>query len=286
MRLNHVARPGVECSKAARNSEPMRKLSNGLVVTSIAACGLSMASGAFAQTNEEDPTLIGAALRIRPAYEGADSNRVDLHPVLRVYRGPWFARTTQGMLEGGGRISLARGLVIGGQLAYEGGRVSDESAFLKSFRVPDLDPSLSVGIHIEYDTRVGIAPLTALGRIRQHLDSDRGAEADFRVTIGVLERSGFNAAAFGQLTLSDGKEMRGYYGVSPSLSANSGLAVYQPGAGARHVAAGVQGSYDLGRRLFLVGGAELRRMVGEAAPSPLVRDRNNAYLSVGIAYKM
>ncbi len=286
MRLDPIARPGVGCSTAPTNSGLLRKLSSSFVVTSIAVCGILMSSGAFAQTNEEDPTLIGAALRVRPAYEGADSNRVDLHPVLRVYRGPWFARTTQGKLEGGGRISLARGLVIGGQLAYEGGRVADESAFLKSFGVPDLDPNLSVGIHIEYDTTVGIAPLTALGRIRQHLDSDRGAEADFRVTMGVLDKSGFNAAAFGQLTLSDGKEMRGYYGVSPSLSANSGLAVYQPSAGARHVAGGVQGSYDLGRRLFLVGSAEVRRMIGEAASSPLVRDKNNAYLSIGIAYKM
>jgi len=286
MRLEHIERPGVDGPHVASIQGRLRTICNGFAAASLVACGFLVSTAGLAQTNEEDPTLIGAGLRVRPAYEGADARRVDLIPVLRIYRGPWFARTTQGMLEGGGRISLARGLVLGGQLAYEGGRVADESAFLKSFRVPDLDPSLSVGVHIEYDVKVGNAPLTALGRIRQHLDSDRGAEADFRVTMGVLDKSGFNAAAFAQLTLSDGSEMRGYYGVSPSLAASSGLAVYQPGAGARHVAVGVQGSYDLGRRLFLVGSVEQRRMIGEAASSPLVRDKNNAYLSVGIAYKM
>lgn len=286
MYFNRVATTDAECSKTPTKAGLLRKVSKRLATTSMATCAILMAQGAFAQTKEEDPTLIGVGLRARPAYEGADANRVDLIPVLRIYRGPWFARTTQGKLEGGGRIALARGLVLGGQIAYEGGRVADESAFLKSNRVPDLDPSLSVGVHIEYDTKIGIAPLTALARIRQHLESDRGAEADFRVTIGVLDKGGFNAGAFGQLTVSDGSEMRGYYGVSPALAANSGLAVYQPGAGARFIAGGVLGSYDLGRRWLLVGSAELRRMIGEAASSPLVRDKNNAYLSIGVAYKL
>ncbi len=274
-------------SPSSASQQPGRPFANNrFAIAVLATCGLMLSLGALAQTNQEDPTLIGAAVRVRPAYEGADGNKGDLHPVLRVYRGPWFARTTQGKLEGGGRISPARGLVIGGQLAYEAGRVKDDSAFLKSNGVPDLDPGLSIGVHMEYDWKIGIAPWNALARLRQHLDSDRGKEADLRLTVGVLDRRGFNAAGFAQLTFADRKEMQGYFGVSPSLAATSGLTTFSPGAGARFMAGGMQGSYDLGRRLFLVGSAEVHRITGDAGLSPLVRQKNNAYVGIGVAYKL
>ncbi len=86
---------------------------------------------AFAQSASEDYALAGAGLRARPAYDGAASERGELVPVLRYYGRSWFARTTQGILEGGARTELARGLNLGAQLAYEGGRLQRESAFLR-----------------------------------------------------------------------------------------------------------------------------------------------------------
>jgi outer membrane scaffolding protein for murein synthesis (MipA/OmpV family) len=257
-----------------------------LVAASLASCGLLFTTGAFAQAADEDPTLIGAGLRARPAYEGAASNKGELVPVLRVYRGPLFARTTQGKLEGGARFSPVRGLFLGGQLAYEGGRLADDSAFLKSRGVPDLDTSASVGFHAEYDFKAGAVPLFALARYRRHIDSDRGAQADFRMTMGLLDKAGFTAAAFGQLTFTDRKEMRSYFGVSQSLSAGSGLATYDPGAGARFLAIGVLGSYDLGRHWIIVGNAEVHQMLGDAGSSPLVEQKTNLYIGLGIAYRM
>ncbi|MFL6573806.1 MAG: hypothetical protein ACJ8G4_18750, partial [Burkholderiales bacterium] len=50
---------------------------------------------------EDPPTIIGAAIRSRPAYDGSSSQVTDLIPQLRYYGKLWFARTTQGILEGG-----------------------------------------------------------------------------------------------------------------------------------------------------------------------------------------
>ncbi|MSQ20213.1 MAG: MipA/OmpV family protein [Betaproteobacteria bacterium] len=256
------------------------------IVFCLAVVGSAVLISMPACANDEDPTLIGIGLRVRPAYEGANSNRGELYPVLRVYRGPLFARTTQGKLEGGARFSPMRGLSVGGQLAYEGGRLADESAFLKARGNPTVDEGLSIGAHVEYDTKVGAAPLTALARYRKHIDSDRGAQADVRVTLGFLDKAGFTAAAFGQLTVADRKEMRGYFGVSPSVAASSGLPAYEPDAGPRFLSGGVQGGYQLSKGFLLIGSAEVHRLVGDAASSPLVQRKSNGYVGIGIAYNL
>jgi hypothetical protein len=53
----------------------------------------------------------------RPAYDGSGDQRTDLIPLIRYYGRPWFARTTQGVLEGGARWPLAQGVNVGVQIA-------------------------------------------------------------------------------------------------------------------------------------------------------------------------
>jgi outer membrane protein len=225
----------------------------------------------FSVQGQENPILIGAGVRSRPAYDGANSQRDDIIPVLRYYGQPWFARTTQGILEGGARDELAPDFYAGAQLAYEPGRKQSESAFLASRNVPDLDAGVSAGLHLEWDRKLGPVPVTFLIRARQHLDIDRGGQADLRVTAGILEKAGFLAAVFGQATWGSENAVRSLYG-----PANSGLLF---------VSTGLLGSYDLSRHWVLVGSVELRRLYDEAARSDLTERKSNYYASVGLAYR-
>ena len=151
---------------------------------------------ALAQSAAPDYAWIGAGVRTRPAYDGSAAQRTELIPTVRVYGRPWFARTTQGMLEGGARMELSRGLNLGAQLAYEGGRIASESDFLSSRNVPDIKPSASIGLHVEWDERVGPMPVTLLARGRHFIDSDRGAQADLRFTAVVFGGGAVAAAVF------------------------------------------------------------------------------------------
>src|SRR2546428_813931 len=132
---------------------------------------------ALAQSVLPDYAWIGAGVRTRPAYDGSAAQRTDLIPTVRYYGKPWFARTTQGILEGGARTELARGLNVGAQLAYEGGRLASESDFLRTNNVPNINPSASVGLHVEWDQKLGPMPVTLLARGRHFVDSGRGAQA-------------------------------------------------------------------------------------------------------------
>ena len=239
---------------------------------------LLLPATAFSQSApppEEEHTLIGAGIRSRPAYDGSASQTTDLIPVLSYYGKTLFARTTQGILEGGARAEVSPGLALGVQLAYEEGRKRRESAFLRDRGVPDLDPGASYGVHAEWDAKLGPAPINVLGRLRQNADSDRGGQADLRLTVGVYEGHGVQAGVFTQATWANRKSNRAFYG-QPGFDPQGGLLFTSLGALA---------SYDLARHWLLVGSVEGRRLQGDAARSPLTERRSNTYASAGIAYR-
>lgn len=205
-------------------------------------------------------TLLGAGVRSRPDYDGASKQELEPVPLVRYYGRTLFARTTQGILEGGARMQVARGLAAGVQLAYEGG--NDRT---------DVDPGASLGLHLEWDTQVGPAPLNLLFRTRRHLDSDLGSQADLRATVGVYASGGLLAGVFAQATWAGDKWVRSYY------TAGDG--------GLLFTAAGVEGAYDLSRRWVLLASVSVRRLHGDAASSPITEDKTNYYASAGLAYR-
>ncbi|MGH8629927.1 MAG: MipA/OmpV family protein [Burkholderiales bacterium] len=238
---------------------------------------------AFAQKAGSGEAHAGLGLRVRPAYEGAESRRGQAIPYLRFYREHFFARTTQGMLEAGVRAEPLARVVFGAQLAYEDGRLSDESAFLRARNFEDIDPGASAGAHAEIDWNAGPMPLNALVRYRRHFDSDLGAQADLRLTAGIYSRGRVKAGVYGQLTWSDDKAMRSYFGVSAQESAVSGLPQYAAGAGLRFAEAGLLGAVDLSKRWLMLWGANARRLQANAGDSPIVQKSTNWYVNAGAA---
>jgi MipA family protein len=252
-----------------------------LLLTLLAA---SPASVVFGQVPENEK-IIGVGARARPAYDGADRQRADIIPYLRLYGEHFFARTTQGMLEGGLRADPIGAWVFGLQAAYEAGRVTDESAFLKSLNFENLGPGASIGLHAEGDWKIGPIPINGLVRYRRHVDTDQGVQADLRMTAGIFSKHGVSAAVFGQVTCADRKSMQTYFGITPQQSAATGLPAYDAGSGVRTLQFGVLGSVDWSEHWLIPWGATIQRLQGAAADSPLVRDRTNSFLNAGIAYR-
>jgi outer membrane scaffolding protein for murein synthesis (MipA/OmpV family) len=205
-------------------------------------------------------TLLGAGVRSRPDYDGASKQELEPIPLVRWYGQTWFARTTQGILEGGARLELTQGVMAGAQLAYEGG--NDRT---------DVNPGASYGLHVEWDTKLGPAPLNVLGRTRHHVDADNGLQTDLRATVGVYGSHGLLAGVFAQATWASDKWIRTYYG-----SGEGGLWFTE---------LGVEAGYELDRRWMLLASASARRLHGDAAASPITEDKTGYYASAGLAYR-
>ena len=242
-----------------------------------------VAPPAFAELTNDG--LIGPGIRTRPAYDGSDKQRVEVVPVIRYLGEPWFVRSTQGVLEGGLRMGLAPGLHVGAQLAYEPGRNTSDSDFLERRGVADVDRGASIGAQLEWDTKVGRAPITVLARIRQHTESDQGAQADLRVSAGVFQSGRFAVGVFTQATWANAKSTRTLYGITAQESATTGLRAFDPGSGLLFTSFGLLWSVDLTRDWVVVGSAEARHLRGDAQRSPIVERSGNAYVSAGVAYR-
>src|SRR5713226_2503596 len=242
-----------------------------------AACLAALAFPAAAQiaAPPEYPNQIGPAVRSRPAYDGSKAQRADVVPLLHYDNSLLFGRTVQGVLEGGAHAALGSGLTIGAQLAYEEGRKASESSFLRERNAADLGVGASYGVHAEWETTLGPAPVLLLARVRQQARSDRGAQADLRATVGVYRNGPFQAGIFGQATWADQKSMRTYYG-QPGFDASGGLLF---------ASAGPLGSYDIDRHWTVIGSIEGRRLQGDAARSPLAEKKSSYYAVAGVAYR-
>ena len=205
----------------------------------------------------QETNFIGASVRTRPEFDGSPERKIDIIPNLRFYDGPWLARTTQGMLEAGARVQLGA-FHAGAQVAYEQGP-------------RDGDPGASVGAHLEWDGALGPMPVDALLRVRQHLDSDHGAQVDLRSNAGFYKGHGFTAGGYVQATWGNEKYFESYYGVR-----DSGLVF---------TSLGLWGGYDLTERWLLVANLEGRRLTDEAIKSPFVSRRTGTYAYTGVAYR-
>jgi outer membrane scaffolding protein for murein synthesis (MipA/OmpV family) len=217
----------------------------------------------LAQAQQEDYKLLGASVRTRPDYDGSASRTVDLTPIVRYYGRPLFARTTQGMFEGGARMYYGS-TQAGVQIAYEAGR--DEA-----FGLPKVSVGASYGVHVENDFKIGPVPGDVLLRLRKHFDSDRGWQADLRANLGVYGEHGTLAGIFAQATWASAKSMQSFYGIDDSGLLFASLGAYV--------------SHDIGKTWLLLASAEVRRLSNDAMASPIVEKRTGTYATLGGAYR-
>jgi outer membrane scaffolding protein for murein synthesis (MipA/OmpV family) len=238
-----------------------------------------------AQAELTDESLFGPGARSRPAYDGSNSQILELVPVIRYLGEPWFVRTTQEVLEGGVRMALAPGVHAGAQLAYEPGRNTDESSFLQSHRVPYIDRGMSVGAQLEWDHMFGPMPITLLGRVRQDANLNLGAQVDLRLSAGIFQSGPFAAGVFTQATWADATSTNSFYGISAQESLATDLRAFHAGSGWLFADFGFLASVDLSSKWSIDGSGETRHLYGDAARSPLTERAANFYLSAGLVYR-
>lgn len=251
-----------------------------------AAAMLLASGGAQAQLESaflvpygEDTGLVGGGIANRPAYMGSDERRTRIAPLLDYrWKNGWFAGTTYGV---GYNFSRERRMQYGARLSFDGGRDEDDAAALAGMGDIHARPELGLFFNslVVANLYVRTAVRYGSGNDRNGLALDLGTGAFFRP--GASWRASVGLAT----TYLNGNAMRSYFGVDADQSARSGYAVYTPSDGLRDVRLNGSLFYIIDPRWSLMGVLGATRLIGDAADSPIVRDRTSLSGFLGARYR-
>jgi len=85
-------------------------------------------------------------------------------------------------------------------------------------------------------------------------------------------------------TLASDDYMESFFGVDKKQSADSGYKKYKAKAGIKDVNISISAGYPITNRWRLGGKAEYKRLLGDAADSPIVDDKNQFLAGFGLYY--
>jgi MipA family protein len=248
-------------------------------------------SDAPASAGREDSFKVGIGVGTTPDYEGSDDYAVIPLPFFDMsYQG--FGLRSNGLgIEAD--ILPFDGLDAGPILRYDMGRDDDvKDSFVK--RLPEVDGSMEVGGFIG----TGL-PLRMIG-----MDSDAIITARLEVMQG-LNGGHEGATATGSLglvaplspdltlissvstTYMSGDYADAYFSISGPASAASGLGAFEAEAGFKDVSVSAIVDYALTENVSLNAIGSYSRLIGDAADSPIVKDRgdeNQFFGGIGLSY--
>jgi Outer membrane protein V len=221
---------------------------------------------------------LGGGVGMAPIYPGASRYEAKPLPLVSIsYRNTIFL-TSDGL-----RVDLinANGFRFGPLLGYFEGRNESDDPHLRG--LGNIQPSATAGVFGAY--RYG--PFEMSVNIRQAIThSDNGllgtVRFDYRTP---LFAGGRAQVVFGpNFDFADASYEKTWFGVSSSQAANSGLTSYNPKAGLRDVGLHADISYRYSEHILVHGLASVQRLTSDAGDSPVVQDRTQALVGMGIAY--
>lgn len=153
---------------------------------------------------------------------------------------------------------------------------------------PDLRGMSDVGIAGEAGVKVSyrMGDMTSYGAIRKGFGGHHGVVGE----LGAKYRMEYSD----KLTLWTGAELGmgsddftdTYFGVTGGESTSSGYRAYDPEGGAYIARLSVEARYEFMPETALMGRLTYGRLLGDASDSPLVQERNQPSISIGVARRL
>jgi len=242
-------------------------------------------NGANGSTKDWDVRL-GLGAQIQPEYEGGDEMKGMPLPLISIkyrdiawLRGPMLglnAFTWQGPRE-------TDKLQLGPAIRYQRGRDQDDSDDLRG--TGNIDPGLEAGFFITY----GIGQWSAGLMMFQDVSSSHDGFT-VRPAVGHTAQLGPKWQLRSELysTYASDDYMETFFGITAQQSARSGMRRYQAEAGFKDVGLLFDLDYALSKNWALTTRVGLKKMLGDAADSPLVKDRGDdkqGLLGLFVSYK-
>ena len=220
---------------------------------------------------------IGVSGGVSPDYEGSNDYESGFGPNFIVtWRDTIFYRGNSL----GVNIIRQKNLKAGLIAARAAKRKEDDNDKLEG--LGDIDGGIEVGGFVSYRNK----PWRFKAEARQEVDSGHeGAFLELSVGTNLPLAKPLVFVELGT-TLASDDYMESFFSVDSQQSANSGLKKYNADAGVKDVNLSISAGYPLTDRWRIAVMMEYKRLLGDAADSPIVDDKNQFVAGLGLTYRM
>ena len=220
---------------------------------------------------------IGLAGGVSPDYEGSDDYDFGFGPNIAA---SWQDRIFFIGKSLGANIIKEKNFKAGPILSWTPGRDEDDNSRLDG--LGDVDSSIEAGGFLAYRMK----PMRFRLEIRQDINSGHeGALVELSGGTTIPFVNPLVLLSLGTTWASD-DYMESFFGIDAGQSGASGLKEYNADAGIKDVKISLTAGYAITPRWRVGGKLEYKRLVGDAADSPIVDDENQFLAGITFSYHM
>lgn len=223
---------------------------------------------------------IGAGGGIAPDYEGSNDYGFIPYGMIRVQRGPYWAALTGPELKA--NVVPSERFQFGPVIHYRGerGDVSNDAVDA----LEDTDVAVEVGAFAQIDLDGWLAE-ASFGQ--DVAGGHKGFLADFGLGYRFTVTEALSLTTMASTSYASGGYMSAYFGIDQADAMRSGLDEYDADGGFKDVGVSVSARYAFTESWALNGIAGYKRLLDDAADSPIVKDEGSAnqFLAIiGLSY--
>lgn len=268
------------------------RLALPLAASLLVSTGLLGARAAGAEEAKGFGGYLSAGGAIVPGYEGSKDYRVVPFAAARLSYNGYYLEALGPKLRANvlPSFNFGFGIEAGPAVAYRFKRSNVKDARVDALR--EIDSSFAVGGFVKVTSRgmlqksdelsFEVETLNGVGEHKSGTTVSFGPSYSFSPFDGT--RLGFKAFA----TYADDQYNQTYFGIDANNALRSGFSTYGAKAGIKDVSFSTTLSYALTKQWGVTGTVGVKRLMGDAADSPIVKDAGSAtqgFFTTGVVYR-
>ncbi|MDO5605746.1 MAG: MipA/OmpV family protein [Paracoccus sp. (in: a-proteobacteria)] len=214
---------------------------------------------------------LGLGARSKPEYLGAADNEAKPWVILRNFQ---YSAAGQPDRDGGGPQGFSWGPDF--ELVNKRDTGSDAPERLRG--LDKIGYGLELGLEAGYRT----GPVRFYTGARKAVGGHKGVTGELGLSYTFEPAPNWSVISAFEARYGNSTYMDAYFGVSEAESQRSGLREHSAGSGMSAYAASIEARYRATDNWSLLGRVEAERLTGDAADSPIVADRDQVTLGLGV----